>query len=136
MKQFLILIVFSLILGCSSSDSDSTSEMELVEENMEVFMVLNGDFVDGAHPTSGKAMINAEHTKLELTNFKTDAGPLLEFYLATDVDGVTYVSLGELQGVEGNFTYTVPKGVNYETYKYLLVWCVDFKVSFGHAVLE
>ena len=123
------------MMGCSGSDSDSIPEVK-DEETMEVFEVLQGDFVDGAHPTSGKATINAEHTKLELTEFKTDTGPLLEFYLATAVDGLNYVSLGELQGVEGNYSYTVPNGVNLETYKYLLVWCVEFKVSFGHAILE
>lgn len=159
MRGLLALTLVFSIWSCSSSDPvtetieesvkmQDTMEPEVMEtpetaegtepdgEVIEDNGLLEGDFVDGAHPTSGKAILNESKTKLNLIAFKTDAGPLLEFYLATDLDGVDYVSLGELQGLDGNYTYDIPDGVNFNTHKYLMVWCVDFSVSFGHAVLE
>jgi hypothetical protein len=138
MKGPIRIVLFFLLIGCSNSGTDAIAEMQIIEPLMEEDPLpeLSGNFVDGAHPTEGMAVINSERTKLELTAFKTDAGPLLEFYLAKELDGLDYISLGELQGIEGDFTYDLPENINFETYKNLLVWCVDFKVSFGHAVME
>lgn len=138
MKQSIVLALLFLLSGCSSSGPDPVEEVQNTNQMMkeDPAPVLTGDFVDGAHPTEGKAVINSERTKLELIAFKTDAGPILEFYLAKELDGIDFISLGELQGIEGDFTYDLPENINYETYKNLLVWCVDFKVSFGHAVME
>jgi len=143
MKRPIVLLVVLLILSCST-DSENEPIIDVAQmmedtvdpANEENTGELTGTFVDGAHPTSGTATIRGDRKKLELFGFKTDAGPILEFYLATDVDGVDYVTLGVLKGIEGDYIYDLPDDVDFETHKYLLVWCVDFKVNFGHAVLE
>jgi hypothetical protein len=87
--------------------------------------------------TSGVAGISEDRTKLFLTNFKTDSGPDLNIYLATDINSVTadFIDLGDIQGVNGSYTYDLPDGVNYTNYKYVVVWCVAFTVNFGYAEL-
>ncbi len=109
-----------------------------MEGEMETQSTLMGEFVNAAHPTMGKVTVNEEHTSLFITDFKSDDGPLLEMYLSTDLEATNYISLGELKGLEGNFNYTIPNGetLDFTEYKYLMVWCVDFSVNFGHAVLE
>jgi hypothetical protein len=97
---------------------------------------LVGEFQDGAHPTSGTAVVNVARTELNLTNFRSDDGPILELYISTDLEATDYITLGELQGLEGDFTYPLPPDVNFVTHRYVMVWCVDFSVSFGHALLE
>lgn len=138
------------MISCSSSDTMEEEEMAMVKEEMtveeeiiveeeeeeETSSDLMGEFMNGAHPTSGLAIINEDMTELLLTNFKTDAGPLLELYLATDTNATDYVSLGVLAGLEGNFIYELPLDVNFSTHNIVMVWCVDFDVNFGHAVLE
>ena len=37
-------------------------------------------------------------------------------YLATDVSVNNYVSLGNLKGVNGNYTYTIPKNTDLKKY--------------------
>ena len=74
--------------------------------------------------------------KLTFTNFKTDSGPKLLVYLSTDNDATAYVNLGDLKGVEGDFTYTIPAGTDLSKYKIVNIWCVDFLVSFGVAELK
>lgn len=106
-------------------------EMMMEEEKETV-----GTFVSDAHPTSGTVSVSEDGTTLSLTNFKSDDGPLLEIYMATDLTANTYVSLGALKGLDGNYQYTIPDGTDLESLKYVIVWCVDFKVSFGHAELK
>lgn len=143
MKINFIALIFSVLLvSCSSSSGseDIVSEVDgtQMDGEMETQSTLMGEFVNAAHPTMGKVTVNEEHTSLFITDFKSDDGPLLEMYLSTDLEATNYISLGELKGLEGNFSYTIPNGetLDFTEYKYLMVWCVDFSVNFGHAILE
>ena len=127
-----------LMISCSNINDEG----DIINENMiEVNggNTLTGEFVSVAHPTSGTASINSEETKLSFTNFKTDAGPLLEVWMVsrqtpTTID--TYVSLGNLKGIEGNFIYDIPNGLDIEKFNHVVIWCVQASVSFGYAVIE
>lgn len=135
--RVLSFFFLAILMSCSSGDMESEDAVLDDSQDMkEELMELMGEFVMDAHPTMGKAVVNEERTKLSLTEFKSDSGPILEMYLATDLKATKFISLGELKGLEGDYTYELPSNVNFETYKYLLVWCVDFSVSFGHAELE
>ncbi len=96
-----------------------------------------GDFVSGAHQTSGIATIDQAESTLTLTNFKTDSGPDLNIYLARSLSTITtdFIDLGNIKGLNGNYTYDLPDNVDYTLYKFVIVWCVDFDVNFGYAVL-
>ena len=96
-----------------------------------------GDFVSAAHTTRGTASVNKDKTTLSLTDFKTDSGPDLNIYLASGINNVTnnYIDLGDIKGVNGDYNYDLPANVDYEQYKYVVVWCVDFNVNFGYAEL-
>lgn len=138
MKNWFLYIVLLLFTACSSS-GDMIDEMDEIANNpvdmMEEEEETTANFVSDAHPTSGTASVSEDGTTLSLSDFKSDDGPLLELYLATNLTASTYVSLGELKGLDGDYQYSVPAGTNLENLKYVIVWCVDFKVSFGHAVL-
>ena len=136
MKNWYLILILVLAASCSSDDDmtkvDEISEMEIKIGDEET----EGNFVSDAHETTGTASLNDDKTSLIFTDFKTDNGPLLVVYLATNKDATDFVNLGDLQGIEGNFEYTIPSGTDLTKYKYVLIWCVDFSVSFGHAVLE
>jgi hypothetical protein len=137
MNKILYLIVtFFVLTACNSEDGDMddallNSSPEMTEEEN-----IKGDFVSDAHPTSGMVSVNEEKSVLTLNNFKTDDGPKLLLYLTTDLDVNDYVDLGDLKGIEGDFEYDIPSNTDLIKYKYVVVWCVDFSVSFGHAELE
>jgi len=137
MKNWYILLILILAVSCSSG-ADKMDELEETPD-MEMKMdeeVTEGNFVSDAHETTGTASLNEDETILIFTDFKTDDGPLLEVYLSTDEAATEYVSLGDLKGIEGNFEYNIPSETDLTKYKYVLIWCVDFSVSFGHAILE
>ena len=96
-----------------------------------------GDFVSGVHATSGMASIDKDKTTLSLTDFKTDSGPDLNIYLARNIASVTsdYIDLGNIKGIDGDYTYALSGNTDYTKYKYVVVWCVAFDVNFGWAEL-
>ncbi|MEZ4803795.1 MAG: DM13 domain-containing protein [Gelidibacter sp.] len=152
------LLFFLLIFGCSSSDDsnnpmgndsmdmndnngdnndmngDDTNGDDTNDDNTPA--IYQGNFVSAAHETSGVAQVNEDHTILNLNNFMTSNGPIVEVYLATDLTVSDYISLGELQGIDGNYSYNLPPNVDFENYKYVIIWCVEFSVNFGYAILE
>jgi hypothetical protein len=140
MKKIITFCCMAIfVASCSGNDDDTMfeSSMEIEEEIVvETPMAVMGDFISGAHPTSGKASVNDKNTELLLSNFKTDNGPKLLLYLSSDVNATEFVNLGDLIGVEGNFTYEIPANTDLKKFKYVNVWCVDFSVSFGHAELK
>lgn len=139
MKKLAALFCLGLLLVNCSKDDDPITEKALEEmEEVVVEMTSNvmGDFVSLAHPTSGKAAVSKDGLNLTFTNFKTDSGPKLLVYLSTDNNATDYVNLGDLKGVEGDFTYTIPSETDFSKYKIVNIWCVDFSVSFGVAELK
>ena len=140
MKKIAVLVLFALLFSnCSGNDEMETivQQMEMEADNtMNGSVFVMGDFVDRAHPTSGKAAVNSDKTVLTFTNFKTDNGPKLLVYLSTDVNSTEFVNLGDLKGISGDFTYTIPANTDFAKYKIVNIWCVDFSVSFGTAELK
>jgi len=138
-KIVLMLFVVGGVIACSNGNDDSMDV--IVDEMGEEMMMSNsnfsmGDFVSGVHLTTGKASVNLEKTILSFNNFKTDTGPRLLVYLATDASVNDFISLGDLKGVDGNYSYTIPDNADLEKYNRVDIWCVDFSVSFGHALLK
>ena len=128
-----VFMMLTVMVACGSDDNDMGPEINSGGNTMEP---PKGVFVSDAHPTMGTATVNEAVTNLSLTNFKTDDGPLLLLYLSTEVDSKDYVDLGELKGLDGDYDYAIPDGTDVSKYKYVVVWCVDFSVSFGHAELK
>jgi len=131
-KIALLFCVLSVTLSCSDTNDEPFFE-EVIEESEAG---IKGDFVSGAHTTSGSILVNEQKTLLSFVNFKTDSGPKLLVYLTTAVGSNDYISLGDLKGTSGNFTYNIPENTDLSKYKIVDIWCVDFSVSFGHAELK
>lgn len=131
-------------MSCSSSDDEldtfdnDGSEIVDTEEMMDKPSAgaVSGSFVSDAHTTTGTASVDEGNTTLTFTNFKTDNGPKLNVYLSTDKNSTDFVDLGTLKGISGNYEYDIPKNTDVNKYKVVSIWCVDFSVSFGHAVLN
>ncbi len=139
MKKITFFILLAIIFSnCSGTDEIETifEQIENEENIMNETIFVMGDFIDGAHPTSGKVAVNSDKTVLTFTDFKTDNGPKLLVYLSTDANSTQYIDLGDLKGVSGDFTYSIPSNTDLLKYKLVNIWCVDFSVSFGTAELK
>lgn len=137
-KYILILAVFFAMVSCGSNDSDDSLIMDQIdmESGLSDEVTVMGEFVSDAHPTSGKATVTDMNSTLNFENFKTDDGPKLLVYLSSTLESTDFVNLGDLKGIEGNYSYDIPEDTDLDKYKYVVIWCVDFLVSFGHAELN
>ena len=138
-KYLYPIILLGFMTACNSGSEEMEAalfapENEMMEE--QAVTVVNGEFSSDTHATSGTVTVSDDKMFLRLNNFKTDNGPKLNLYLSTEVNSQEYIDLGDLKGVEGDFDYDIPENTDLETYKYVVVWCVDFSVSFGHAELS
>ena len=139
MRKILYLMFAVFVLVACSSDNDDMMMNELNNEgNSDEITpeLIKGNFVSDSHPTTGMVRINEDKSVLSLNNFKTDDGPKLLLYLSKEVDSKEYVDLVDLKGIEGKFEYEIPANSDLNKFKYVVVWCVDFSVSFDHAELE
>ncbi len=135
-----LILGFTLIfIGISITTSCKKDKVEKINEVFDstgYTRLFTRTFESDAHTTTGSLIIygNASNIAYVLKDFKTDDGPNLEVWLANDINNVVsggYLNLGNLKGIEGNFYYTAPTST--AAYSYLVIWCTDFSVKFGHA---
>lgn len=149
----LLLLTCIFFLGCTKtsepepvvSTTPGTSENgnNTNTENMGMDfsgqkLLLEGKFANGAHPTSGNAKIyEAKDGKRTLVfeNLKSDAGPDLRIYIANDKAVTNFVELSN-KVENGNKMYDIPAKVDLSKQKFVLIWCKQFSVLFGHAELK
>jgi hypothetical protein len=93
---------------------------------------------DGFHNAEGNVNVVplTDGSKiLRLENFKSTNGPNVHVYLSTDKRATDYVDLGKLKANNGNQNYNIPAGTDIRKHNIVLIWCKDFSVLFGSAVL-
>ena len=135
LKIILVAILFTIV-NCKKK-SKETQLAENIEQSSGTLLSM-GNFSSNAHTTSGKASVFTKTgTKtLVFEGFKTDSGPDLRVYLAKELNNKTFTEIGKLKATSGSFSYDFSDAINTSEYKYVLIWCEDFSVLFGSAILQ
>ena len=70
-------------------------------------------------------------------DFSVRNGPDLYVYLSPDSDGYATgaIELGALKATDGSFNYEVPRDVDIDALRSVVIWCRAFSVQFGVASL-
>ena len=106
---------------------------------VSVTTIASGNFISSVHNTSGTVKIvrdAANKVFLVFENFRTDNGPDLRVWLSPNNSGNPYQELGLLKAASGNFSYELDASINYTANNRVLIWCRQFSVLFGYAVLQ
>jgi Electron transfer DM13 len=134
MKKFIpfLFIAFSFT-QCSKSVKDVT---ETIPTDLTV--ISQGSFTNGVHSVSGVVKLSKDAAGkkfLVFEDFKTESGPDLRIWLAEDNAGKNYA---EITKTVNNGTYKLELASDVDTSKktYVLVWCKQFTVLFGSAILK
>lgn len=141
-KKIIVSVVILLVAGAlyyfisPIFDVRVVNDLPVVGEDT---LIDGGSEVRGTqgHPAEGEMKVfhNGSHHVIRFEDFKTINGPQLHVYLAKDLEATEFIDLGPIRGTEGNVNYSVPADVNLEDYKYVMHWCVPFKVLFNYAEL-
>jgi hypothetical protein len=131
--SFVVFLFFFLFSSCKKNAPDIKNETLPTGTTIST-----GSFTSNAHPTSGKASIVTDaggKKYLVIENLISDNGPDLRIWLSPTTNGSPYQELGLLKAISGNFFYELDSSINYTTNNRVLIWCKQFSVLFGHAVL-
>ncbi|WP_410093997.1 DM13 domain-containing protein [Streptomyces sp. MS191] len=108
-----------------------------------------GTFVSHEHPTKGTVRIvrlGDGTAVLRIEGLDTSSGPDVRVWLSDApvragragwhvFDDGRHLSLGALKGNKGDQNYPLPRGVDWQAYPSVSIWCDRFDVSFGAASL-
>jgi len=132
--KVILLAVMFFISSCAKNTPENAQEV------LPTGTVLaSGTFTSDAHSTGGtvKVIMDADSKKfLVFENFRSDNGPDIRVWLSPNNNASPYQEIGILKAVTGNFSYELNGSVNYQSNNRVLIWCEDFSVLFGHAVLQ
>ena len=128
-----VFLFFFLFSSCKKNAPDIKNETLPTGTTIST-----GSFTSNAHPTSGTASIVTDaggKKYLVIENLIFDNGPDLRIWLSPNTTGSPYQELGFIKAISGNFFYELDSSINYTTNNRVLIWCKQFSVLFGHAVL-
>lgn len=127
---YLISPLFIVVEIDETSVTESGQQFDVLHEML---------FQPDAHEVSGslKVIELDGKTYLRFEDFETINGPNLHVWLSKDKSpsGDNYIDLGPLKGTKGSFEYELPEGTDLSEYRYVLVWCVPFRVLFSFVEL-
>jgi hypothetical protein len=133
---YVIMVVSGLcMVGCTKENALPETLSNRVDMATAIVKA-KADFSNGPFGTvSGNAKIYKDSTGLivGLENFMASAGPDLKVYLSLELDPVNFVNLGSLRSTSGSQTYLCPAGTDITKYKFVLIYCQQYKHLFGAA---
>jgi hypothetical protein len=135
---FVVLISATLLFAaCVKEETPKVTHDAFVPTNSDS-LIRSGSFMSNDHPTSGTVEVytNGTEQTISFKNFKGDNGPDLRVYISTSLSDNDFIELGELAAVSGDFSYKTQSATDLNKYRNVLIWCQDFSVLFGHAVLQ
>jgi hypothetical protein len=102
--------------------------------------LIGGEFGDKAR---GDVSIETAGSKYYLVfkNFSSYNGPDIHVYFSKTIGNnamppVDYKDLGFLKYLNGNFNYELATKPDVDTYKYVIIWCAQYRIQFGYTELK
>ncbi len=137
----------------TKSESRQSNQTESVATSTKSDSKRTGNFISGEHTTTGVASIVQENGTyfIELDqSFKTSSsGPDLFVILhrSPDILKITkppafgiaegdFVTIAPLKSFDGKQRYEIPKNIQPDSFKSVLVWCRQYNATFGFAPLS
>jgi hypothetical protein len=134
-----------MILRTAAAEQNTTTINETMTMNINQSTQntdLIGNFMgvgDGIHNAEGLAKIltlsNGSQI-LRLENFKSTNGPDVHLYLSNNKQANDFIDLGRLKANNGNQNYLIPMDIDFNHYRYIIIWCKPLSVLFGSAHLN
>jgi Electron transfer DM13 len=136
-------ILFDSGLQSAKAESAKAPTITTALYLSSIEVLSKGSFVASEHPTKGLAEVVMQNGKKYLRldkNFKSENGPDLFVLLhrqdtPKDYQKTDYVSLGRLKKLAGKQLYAIPANVDVTEFKSVVIWCRQFKATFGFATL-
>jgi hypothetical protein len=102
--------------------------------------LIGGEFGDKARGDVHVEKIGSKYF-LVFKNFTSFSGPDLHVYFSKTIGNnamppVDYKDLGFLKYLNGSFNYELAMEPDIVNYKYVLIWCAQYRIQFGYTELN
>jgi hypothetical protein len=137
----------------TKSESRESTQTKSVATSTKSDSKRTGNFISGEHTTTGVASIVQENgtyfIELDQTFKTSSSGPDLFVILhrSPDILKITkppafgiaegdFVTISPLKSFNGKQRYEIPKNIQPDSFKSVLVWCRQYNATFGFAPLS
>jgi len=138
MLRFLFIMSFIVSL-ISCKKENNTPDRPVDDRIPDGMVVVMGNFSgSNNYQVQGTAKIfdSSGVKELRFENFSSSNGPDLRVYLSKDLSASSFISLGKLKSTSGNQNYLIPGNPDFKEFRYVLIWCEQFTVRFGSAIVN
>lgn len=134
----LIIVVVLSITSCKKDNNTPDNMNSDFMPSATDSLIAQANLMNEVHPTSGTVKLykNDNEYILQFENLQSDNGPDLRVYLSPNKSASPFIDLGSLKAVSGNFEYTFDLNTDVTANNNVLIWCEDFSVLFGSALLQ
>ena len=153
MKRFYQLLIISCLAGVtclisckkSSIPSNGNEVIVLPGDTTQPVILYSGVLIGGeaGDQARGDVTIEKVGTKkyLVFKNFTSNSGPDVHVYFSKTIGThasppTEYKDLGLLKYTSGTFNYELTTDPDVTNYKYVLIWCAQYRIQFGYTELK
>lgn len=149
-RNLLVLLCLAgagLMVSCKKSSIPSNGNEVIVPpgDTVQSVILYSGVLIGGelGDQSRGNVTIEQVGTKkyLVFKNFVSNGGPDVHVYFSKTIGShavppVDYKDLGLLKFTSGTFNYELLTDPDIANYKYVLIWCAQFRIQFGYTELK
>jgi len=114
------------------------NKKEVETEVSSIIIPYQGKFVAAEHEVkwNAKLILSWDKAVIRFEDFETINGPDLFVYLWADLKAKDFIDLWRVKWTKWNINYEVDANIDFDKYKYVMVWCKPFRALFSYAELE
>lgn len=143
---FFLIVTTVFIVSCKKQDIRRYgNEIITTPEDTQRLVLYTGKLIGGEFGDKARGDVSVEKigTKhyLVFKNFTSYSGPDLHVYFSKTIGSnamppLDYKDLGFLKYLNGSFNYELAMEPDIVNYKYVLIWCAQYRIQFGYTELN
>lgn len=153
MKRFFILCVMFclggmvLLVSCKKNNIPSNGNESILNpgDTTRPEILYSGTLIGGEAGDQARGDVTIEKAGVKkylvFKNFSSNSGPDVHVYFSKTIGThasppTEYKDLGLLKYTSGTFNYELVMEPDVVNYKYVLIWCAQFRIQFGYTELK
>jgi hypothetical protein len=142
-----ILFITGLFLLSCKKENIPTYGNEIISPpaDTQVTVLYSGTLIGGEFGDKARGDVSIEKAGskyyLVFKNFTSYSGPDLHVYFSKTIGNngnppLDYKDLGFVKYLNGSFTYELAAEPDVAGYKYVIIWCAQYRIQFGYTELK
>ncbi len=144
--SYLLFVACLFMVSCKKDNVPAYgNEIILPTEDTQVVVLYQGTLIGGEMGDKARGDVTVEKLGskfyLQFKNFTSYNGPDIHVYFSKTIGSnaippVDYMDLGFLKYRTGNFNYELTASPDVANYKYVMIWCAQYRIQFGYTELK